>query len=90
MHLLSEVLLIYGLEHPDYEYQQGFNDLVAVLYTNLLSDVVFYIEDMLVSGEDWDLYLNIHNPYRVQSELYYLFKALMDLGVKDLYSRIDT
>ena len=87
MDLLTEILLLWALENPDYQYQQGFNDLVSVLYTCMLTDTVFCIENEFVTGPDWDLYLNIHNPYRIQAEVYFLFDSIMRLSQKYLYSK---
>ena len=62
--------------------------MISILYVSIASEAIFYISETQVSGRDWDLYLNVHNPYRVQAELYYLFDALLNNGLKDFYCRI--
>lgn len=61
------------------------NDVLGVLFACLLSELVFEISEDLCTGKDWDLFLQLHNPYRLQAELYFLFSNLMDLGLKQLY-----
>lgn len=80
---MCEALYLWARENPDYLYQQGMNDVLAVLMITLAADFC----DPDQQGDH--IFRQIHSPDYFWSEAYAMYAALMELGVNSIYYRED-
>ena len=97
---MEELLYIWAKEHSDFKYQQGMNEILAVVVICLVSELVSKesfekAEKGDNSDEDSDdstltpkqLLLTLHDPEYLWADAYVIFENIMNLGVKELYYR---
>lgn len=95
---MEEILYIWAKENPDFKYQQGMNEILAVVLVCLISELTDkdFLEELNIdmnSDEDTDeatvdackLFMNLHNPEYLWADAYLMFNNIMNLGVKELY-----
>ena len=99
--ILSNILYIYSKENEDIPYGQGMNELVSMLYICLYpyyfpfkgkqnvdkNEIKNYLNDIESHYED--IYLFFYDENEIQSDIYFLFEALMIKGIKNLYGKDD-
>ena len=99
--ILSNVLFIYAKENEDLPYGQGMNELISMLFICLYpyyfpcknkenddkNKIKEYLND--VDNHYEDIYLFFHNEEELQSDLFFLFEALMYKDIKNLYGKDD-
>ena len=76
---LKTILFIWAKHNMDYKYQQGMNEILAITFLCLVSELVF--------EGDCTIFNEMHNPMHVFADCYCLFESLMNLAVKNLYYR---
>ena len=97
--ILSNILFIWAKEHKSPSYRQGMNEILAVLLYALYpfykedpnkkkhsanNDLLYsYIEEP--KNYQKELYEFFHDETEMQCDLYYLFTAIMDLGVTKFF-----
>jgi hypothetical protein len=96
---MEEILYIWAKEHPEFKYQQGMNELLAVVVICLITEIVDKnqfkrqrkeSEDMN-SDEESDevtpqqIFMALHDPEYLWTDCYLLFENILNLGVKELY-----
>lgn len=91
---MEEVLYIWAKEYPEFKYQQGMNEILAVIVICLVSELIFERDTKRAQeGDDeeqnadeaYEAYLALHSADHVWSDAYSLFERIMNLGVKELY-----
>ena len=95
---LANILFIWNKENMDVGYQQGMNDLLAVIFLALYpcyfknnskksKDELLKIasEQLSAINNAEYLYDFFHDEDELQSDLYYCFSKLMKRGVKELF-----
>lgn len=98
---MEELLYIWAKEHSDFKYQQGMNDILAVVVICLVSELA--TKQSLEKGENGmnsddedsddttltpkQLLLTLHDPEYLWADAYLIFENIMNLGVKELYYR---
>ena len=91
---MEEILFIWAKEHPDYKYQQGMNEILAVIVICLASELVHRTNDVITNEDSDDdnihvaeqtLFKELHNPKHLWADAYTMFERIMDLGIKELY-----
>lgn len=95
---MEELLFIWAKEHPEFKYQQGMNELLAVVVVCLLTEAATVkTQTDKASSEDSEeedealgvsakrLYSELHDPAFIWADAYAIFNRIMDLGVKELY-----
>ena len=100
---MEEILYIWAKENPDFKYQQGMNEILAVILVCLISELTNkdFLEELNIdmnSDEDTDeatvdackLFMNLHNPEYLWANAYLMFNNIMNLGVKELYYKETT
>ena len=99
--ILSNILFVYAKENEDLPYGQGMNELISMLFICLYpyyfstkdkekigkNDIKEYLND--IDNHYEDIYLFFHNEEELQSDLFFLFEAIMLKGIKDLYGKDD-
>lgn len=99
--ILSNILFVYAKENEDLPYGQGMNELISMLFICLYpyyfsskdkekigkNDIKVYLND--IDNHYEDIYLFFHNEEELQSDLFFLFEAIMLKGIKDLYGKDD-
>ena len=101
--ILNNILFIWAKEHKYPSYRQGMNEILAVLIYAIYpfykpnpnkkkhaanNDVLFsYLSEP--KKYQTELYEFFHDETEMQSDLYYLFTNLMDLGVTRFFEIID-
>ena len=98
---LSNILFIYAKENEDLPYGQGMNELISMLFICLYpyyfpcknkenddkNKIKEYLND--VDNHYEDIYLFFHKEEELQSDLFFLFEALMYKDIKNLYGKDD-
>ena len=96
--ILANVLYIWSKENQDISYRQGMNELLAILYLvfypyyfpstkkpkNTKNDIIEFLKDIELYKED--IYIFFHDEEEIQSDLFYIFDALMKKGMSNLFS----
>jgi hypothetical protein len=95
---MEELLYIWAKEHPEFKYQQGMNEILAVVVVSLISELMENEEredheTAMNSDDDSDdhacnahrIFLTLHDPQFIWADAYLLFESVMNLGVKELY-----
>ena len=96
--ILANVLYIWAKENPDVSYRQGMNELLAILFLvfypfyfpstrkpkNTKSDIIEFLKDIELYKED--IYIFFHDEDEIQSDLFYIFEALMKKGMSNLFN----
>lgn len=90
---MEEVLYIWAKEYSDFKYQQGMNEILAVILICLVSELIFNQDSRRESSDEeeqttdevHEAYMTIHDPKYIWADAYALFERLMNLGVKELY-----
>ena len=83
---MCDILYIWARENPDYLYQQGMNDVLAVFMISLAID--FYQTNKQEEGEAiGSIFEELHSPTYFWSEAYFMYEAIMKMGVKGIYFR---
>jgi TBC1 domain family protein 5 len=89
MDRLEELLYIWAREHPDFKYQQGMNEILAIVVTAVFSELSTQQEESEDSDEDelstQKLIHILHDSEHAWSDVYCLYERILDLGVKELY-----
>ncbi len=94
--LLVNILFIWSKENKDVSYKQGMNELLAVILFGIYpfyfpiknkishENVLNYINS---DKEKYtkEIYLFFHDQDEIASDLYFLFDAVMNKGIKDLF-----
>ena len=91
------------MEHEDYKYQQGLNDVCGIIMVALALELYFLNDSVLGDEEEEEeeeetdeytiayepkkLFAFLHDPSFLDADLYTLFERVMDMGVKQLYFR---
>ena len=96
---MEELLYVWAKENPGFKYQQGMNEILAVVLMCLVSE---YVEQDFLEQQGIDMnsdesdeatldackvFLSIHNRDYLWQDAYLLFENIMGLGVKELYYR---
>ncbi len=91
------MLFIWAKENPEFKYQQGMNEILAIVLICLVSEIVNeqFLDDLGIDlyADDADenlietcqLFAELHNPEHIWADAYTLFENIMNLGVKDYY-----
>jgi TBC1 domain family protein 5 len=96
--IMFNILFIWSKENKNISYKQGMNELLAVIIFSLYP-FYFYSSDkskktfeniatMMRAYEEKhlkDIYLFFHDMEEFQSDLFFLFDAIMNKGIKDLF-----
>ena len=96
--ILANVLYIWAKENQNISYRQGMNDLLAIFFLvfypyyfpctkkpkNTKNDIIDYLKDIELYKED--IYIFFHDEEEIQSDLFYIFEALMKKGMSNLFS----
>lgn len=69
---MCDLLYIWARENPEYLYQQGMNDILAVVMVCLASE--------LTASDQGDTFSQLHSPAHFWSEAYWLHARIMALG----------
>jgi hypothetical protein len=99
--ILSNILFVYARENRDLPYGQGMNELISMLFICLYpyyfpcknkenidkNEIKEYLND--VDNHYEDIYLFFHKEEELQSDLFFLFEALMYKDIKNLYGKDD-
>lgn len=81
--ILVNILFLWSKENKEISYKQGMNEILAVL---LYSFYPFYFPNKLSQGEEnKESYLFFHDQDELQADLFYIFEAVMNKGIKDLF-----
>jgi len=96
--LLVNILFIWSKDNKDISYKQGMNELLAVLlfgiypfyFINTQSkqsqeSIMNLITNQGKSMPAKEIYLFFHDQDEIASDLFFLFDAVMNKGIKDLY-----
>ena len=95
--ILANVLYIWSKENKDISYRQGMNELLAILFLvfypfyfpstrkpkNTKNDIIEFLKDIELYKED--LYIFFHDEEEIQSDLFFIFEALMKKGMLNLF-----
>ena len=68
---MCDLLYIWACENPEYLYQQGMNDILAVVMVCLASEL---------TAQTGDIFSQLHCPASFWSEAYWLHARIMVLG----------
>ena len=95
---LADILFLWNKENQDVGYQQGMNDILAVIFLALYpcyfkNDKKINKDEIIKSSMEQisaingasDIYLFFHDEDDLQSDLYYCFSQLMKRGLKELF-----
>ena len=96
--ILANVLYIWSKENQDVSYRQGMNELLAVLFLSFYpyyfvstckpkstkNDIIDYLKDINFHKEE--IYIFFHDEEEIQSDLFFIFEALMKKGMKNLFN----
>lgn len=94
---MDEILFMWAKEHPDYKYQQGMNEILAVIVICLANELVNKHQEEQPEAEDdssdednlhvieSSLFKDLHDSKFVWADAYTMFERIMDLGIKELY-----
>jgi TBC1 domain family protein 5 len=94
--LLVNILFIWSKENREISYKQGMNEILAVILFGLYpfyfpvknketqENILKYLKN---DKEKYakDIYLFFHDQDDLASDLFFLFDAVMNKGIKDLY-----
>ena len=94
--ILANVLYIWSKENQDVSYRQGMNELLAIFYLvfypyyfpctrkpkNTKYDIIF--KDIELYNED--IYIFFYDEEEIQSDLFFIFEALMKKGMSNLFN----
>lgn len=93
--ILENVLLIWSFENPDTSYKQGMNEIAAVIicglypyYVNNFTSTITSLpeaNECINSKHIKELYSFFHNATHMECDVYHIFKAMMDQGLKSFY-----
>ena len=95
---LANVLYIWSKENQNISYRQGMHELLAILFLvfypyyfpctkkpkNTKNDIIEFLKDIELYKED--IYIFFHDEEEIQSDLFYIFEALMKKGMSNLFS----
>ena len=95
---LANVLYIWSKENQNISYRQGMNELLAILFLVFYpyyfpctkkpkytkNDIIEFLKDIELYKED--IYIFFHDEEEIQSDLFYIFEALMKKGMSNLFS----
>ena len=95
--ILANVLYIWSKENKDISYRQGMNELLAIIFLSIYpyyfvsiskpkstkNDILNYLKDIDLNKDE--IYIFFHDEEEIQSDLFYLFEALMKKGMKNLF-----
>ena len=96
--ILANVLYIWSKENQDISYRQGMHELLAILFLvfypyyfpctrkpkNTKNDIIEFLKDIELYKED--LYIFFHDEDEIQSDLFFIFEALMKKGMANLFN----
>ena len=96
--ILANVLYIWSKENQNISYRQGMHELLAILFLvfypyyfpctkkpkNTKNDIIEFLKDIELYKED--IYIFFHDEEELQSDLFYIFEALMKKGMSNLFS----
>ena len=96
--ILANVLYIWSKENQDVSYRQGMNELLAIFYLvfypyyfpctrkpkNTKNDIIEFLKDIELYNED--IYIFFHDEDEIQSDLFFIFEALMKRGMSNLFN----
>ena len=96
--ILANVLYIWSKENHEISYRQGMNELLAILFLvfypyyfpctrkpkNTKNDIIEFLKDMELYKED--IYIFFHDEEEIQSDLFFIFEALMKKGMSNLFN----
>ena len=93
---MVNILFIWSRENKELSYKQGMNEILAVLLFSLYP--FYFSNNPAISPNDLlnfvktdkekyykEIYLFFHDQEDLASDLYYLFDAIMNKGIKDLF-----
>src|SRR5437868_6003926 len=87
---MEEMLYIWAKEHPEYKYQQGLNEILAMVMVALASELLFESKPKLTKTnsseeEDED---TMNDPYSIATDPNKMFAVLHDKNyfIEDSYS----
>ena len=83
---MCDLLYIWARENPDYLYQQGMNDVLAVFMISLAIDF-YQTNKQEEGGAIGSIFEELHSPKYFWSEAYFMYEAIMRMGVKGIYFR---
>jgi TBC1 domain family protein 5 len=103
MQKLEDLLYVWAKEHTDFKYQQGMNEILAVIILGLMSELLTQDEIKAqekeittadgeideVSAEAHQIFMALHDPKFLWADAFLLFEKLMDFGIKELYFRTE-
>jgi TBC1 domain family protein 5 len=82
--ILITVLYIYSKKFPLIGYNQGMNEICAILLYNFYQK--YKLNDSFIKGEETFLYYMIHsNNEFIECDIYHIFKNLMEKDLKIFY-----
>jgi hypothetical protein len=90
---MCDLLYLWARENPEYLYQQGMNDVLAVIMVCLASELHSDADrdetaSAMLSSAERTAHI-LHSQSYFWSEAYAMYEAMMRLGVKDIYYRED-
>jgi hypothetical protein len=98
--ILANVLYIWSKENQKVSYRQGMNELLSIFYLvfypyyfpctrkpkNTKDDIIDFLKDINLYKED--IYIFFHDEEEIQSDLFFIFEALMKKGMTNLFDPI--
>ena len=96
--ILANVLYIWSKENPSISYRQGMHELLAIIFLvffpyyfpctrkpkNTKNDIIEFLKDIELYKED--IYIFFHDEEEMQSDLFFVFEALMKKGMANLFN----
>lgn len=94
--MLVNILFIWARENRDVSYKQGMNEILAII---LYGFYPFYFDNNQKASKESlnkfiesepekhtkEIYLFLHDQKELASDLFFVFSAVMNKGIKDLY-----
>jgi TBC1 domain family protein 5 len=93
--IMVNILFLWSKENRDVSYKQGMNEILAVI---LFGFYPFYFKGGKVSNSNIfkdaannykDIYSYFHDEEDLAADLYHVFNAIMNKGIKDLFESIE-
>ena len=76
---LIEILYVWSLEHSEYGYQQGMNEILGVIYALLLLDY-----SQVQGSQEFE---QLHDIKEIKADCYLIYSKIVEYGVKDFFYR---
>ena len=92
---MEEALLAWAMEHPNFEYQQGMNEIFAVILCTLRDEYVGKIPAYWEHCQDPahlktdEMLLELCDNQHLFADTFMLFEKILDQGISSMYFNAD-